>query len=141
MLFAVPAEAQLRGPTAEQALDRARQVYGPPAPEPNIENCSREQEAAAVSGEIVVCRRLNAAEAVSGFDLQDWERRYAAATMDKDNPKTPDFIRDCAEQGWPVGCFKLGTAPPPAYMIDFDSLPDAPPGSDADLIARGEKKR
>ena len=27
--------------------------------------------------------------------------------------------------------------PPPAIVVDFAALPDAPPGSDADRIARG----
>ena len=131
--------AQQRGPTAEQALDRARQAYGPPAPEPNIENCSREQEAAAVSGEIVVCRRLNAAEAVSGFDKEAWERDYAERTQGPQPMNVNlDFKPPMVGVSWSA---KFGAPPPPAYMIDFDTLPDAPPGSDADLIARGEKKR
>ena len=33
----------------------------------------------------------------------------------------------------------IGAPPPPMPLIDVKALPEAPPGSDADLIARGEK--
>ena len=148
LVFALPAAAQQRGPTAEQALERARQVYGPPAPaaaqDPTIERCTAEQEAAAISGEIVVCRRVNAAEAVSGFDREDWERRYAARTMDRGDPHPP--VANGPNSGIFTGpatvsglCLIPPCPPPPAYMIDFETLPDAPEGSDADLIAKGLK--
>ncbi|MGE5952438.1 MAG: hypothetical protein ACM308_02290, partial [Qipengyuania vulgaris] len=71
------------------------------------------------------------------YDKETAERRHAERTMRHNDPAPPDFIRDCHEQGWPVGCFKMGRVPPPAYMIDFDELPDTPKGSDADRIARG----
>ena len=38
-------------------------------------------------------------------------------------------------------CVKMsfGAPPPPMPIIDVKALPEAPPGSDADLIAKGEK--
>jgi hypothetical protein len=36
------------------------------------------------------------------------------------------------------GCFLQDCPPPPAYMVDFSELPEAPEGSDADRIAKGE---
>ena len=120
--------------TAEDVLAESRRTYGPA---PEVERCSAQQEAAIVSGEIIVCRRIvDQSEHRLNSD-KETERAYAEATMNKGNPKTPDFIRDCHDQGWPPGCFKLGKVPPPAYFIDFDQLPEAPPGSDADRIARG----
>ena len=37
------------------------------------------------------------------------------------------------------GCFIPPCPPPKMIFIDVKALPEAPPGSDADLIARGEK--
>ena len=37
------------------------------------------------------------------------------------------------------GCFIPPCPPPPMIFIDVKALPEAPPGSDADLIAKGEK--
>ena len=31
----------------------------------------------------------------------------------------------------------MGSVPPPAYLIDFDELPETPPGSDAERAAQG----
>ena len=108
-----------------------------------LEDCSEEQEAALLSGEIIVCRRRSDLEKY-GYDKERAERRYARETMNKGNPQTPD---PCGPN---CGIFKgpatVGSLcipglqkcpPPPAYIIDFDSLPEAPPGSDADRIARG----
>ena len=105
--------------------------YGAP-----LEDCSAEQEAASISGEIIVCRRRQDGGGF-GYDKERAERRYAEETMDKGNPRTPDFILDCQDQGWPVGCVRFGKVPPPALIIDVEALPEAPPGSDADRIGRG----
>lgn len=37
------------------------------------------------------------------------------------------------------GCF-LQKCPKPLYIIDLKAIPEPPPGSDADLIARGEMR-
>ena len=39
------------------------------------------------------------------------------------------------------GCFIPPCPPPKMIFIDVKALPEAPPGSDADLIARGEMKQ
>ena len=106
--------------------------YGPP-----VEDCSRDRDAATISGEIIVCRRIGDRSEYRLRAPDAAQKRFAEETMDQANPKPPDFIRDCHEQGWPPGCVRVGSVPPPAHMIDFDALPDAPPGSDADRIARG----
>ena len=120
--------------TAEQAIDEARDAYGPPPPN---EECRLEQDAATITGEIIVCRRLGDQSDYRLVSPSEATKRYAEETMNAGNPKPPDFILDCNDQGWPVGCVRVGSVPPPAYIIDFDTLPDAPPGSDADRIARG----
>ena len=37
-------------------------------------------------------------------------------------------------------CMHGGYAPPPVYYIDLSKIPDAPAGSDADKIAKGEMR-
>lgn len=37
-------------------------------------------------------------------------------------------------------CIRVGRAPPPVYYIDLSKIPEAPPGSDADKIAKGEMR-
>ncbi|MDE1916145.1 MAG: hypothetical protein KGJ57_01460 [Sphingomonadales bacterium] len=41
-----------------------------------------------------------------------------------------------------AGCARVrgGYAPPPVYYIDLSKIPEAPPGSDADKIAKGEAR-
>jgi hypothetical protein len=130
-----PASGQKTSPTAEELVQATRDAYGPPPPAD--ERCEADQEAASISGEIVVCRRRSPQETQQLRERAETRSRYAEATMDRNNPKTPDFISDSQDQGWPPGCVRVGRVPPPAYMIDFDSLPETPPGSDADRIARG----
>lgn len=103
-----------------------------------LEDCSAEQEAASISGEIVVCRRRRDQSNERYSSSEEAERRYAAETMDKDSPRAPDVF-GITNQGVTVarGCFIGPCPPPPAYIIDVEALPEAPPGSDADRIARG----
>ena len=100
------------------------------------EDCERDQDAATITGEIIVCRRRTGDENRL-YDKEAAERRHAEKTAFKGDPEAPDFILDCQDQGWPVGCFRMGSVPPPVYMIDFDELPETPAGSDADRAARG----
>lgn len=126
------AAAQDRPPNAEQALEDARVSYGPP---PDTEPCSAEQEAAAISGEIVVCAR-RPSEEHRLRSSEDARRRYAAATMDAGDPRAPAFAGPPCDTS-KAGCIGFGWVPPRAIVIDFAALPEAPPGSDADRIARG----
>ncbi len=51
-------------------------------------------------------------------------------------PRAPQLDRgSCRGQS---GCVTGGWAPPPVYMIDLSAIPEAPEGSDADKIAKGE---
>ncbi|MDJ0644277.1 MAG: hypothetical protein QNJ15_15795 [Erythrobacter sp.] len=109
-----------------------------------VERCEDEADIARVAGEIIVCRDLG--EASDGaWDKSDWERRYAAATQ---GPK-PVF-QDAGGLQFPaegslatitVTLSGVCVIPPcpreSALLIDVEALPEAPPGSDADRIARG----
>ena len=148
-LFATVLVAAVALPVAAQDADTPLQPQqgSPPeridllaaareADEP-LEDCSEEQEAALLSGEIIVCRRRSDLDEY-GYDKERAERRYARETMNKGNPSAPDVF-GIPDHGVVAarGCFIPPCPPPPAYIIDFESLPDAPPGSDADRIARG----
>ena len=105
--------------------------------------CVEDDLATVISGEIVVCGR-SGKNTDGVWDQGAWERRYAAETMNKDNPPPVD---PCGPNcGIFTGAPTIGglcipglqkCPPPPAIMIDIAALPEAPPGSDADRIARG----
>lgn len=102
-----------------------------------LHNCRAETDAGTISGEIVVCREVGSEDTELSGDREETRKRYALETMLKGAPRAPDFIIDCHEQGYPFGCVAFGKVPPPAYSVDFDALPIAPAGSEADRIARG----
>ena len=52
-------------------------------------------------------------------------------------PRAPRFDRGSCK-GQP-GCIGFGKVPDPIYYVDVKDLPEAPAGSDANLIATGEK--
>ena len=142
---AILAGACLASPAAAQAALEA-QTGSPPEridilvetapPADEYEDCERDQDAATISGEIIVCRKRSSDENRL-YDRESSQRRHAERTAFEGDPKSPDFILDCQDQGWPFGCFKLGGAPTPVLLIDVEALPEAPLGSDADRIGRG----
>ena len=119
--------------TPPQRID----LLTPPDDGAELEDCSEDQESASISGEIVVCRR-RADKGGFGYDKERGQRRYARETMNKGSPQAPDVF-GIPSHGPVVarGCFIPPCPPPPVYYVDFGALPDAPPGSDADRIARG----
>ncbi|WP_379923261.1 hypothetical protein [Erythrobacter sp. R86502] len=105
--------------------------------EAQLQACRDDADAGTISGEIVVCREVGSDDSNLTGDRATTQKRYAQETMLKGAPRAPDFIADCKDQGNPFGCVGFGNAPPPAYIVDFDALPAAPAGSDADRIGRG----
>ena len=106
-----------------------------------LEDCSAEQEAATISGEIIVCRKRRD-NAEYGFDAERARQRFAEETMNKGDIRAPDvagagIFRGPATVGGVCGIGLNPCPPPPAYIVDFSALPEAPPGSDADRMARG----
>ena len=53
-------------------------------------------------------------------------------------PRAPDFVPKYPGVVVARGCFIPPCPPPPMIFIDVKALPEAPAGSDADLIAKGE---
>lgn len=130
---------QSDGSTSIDILASMEDLYGP---EPPMEDCSDEQEAAILSGEIIVCRRKQDQREFRTLPDDAAESRYARETMNKDNPQTPDVAGPGIFKGKPTigGMCIPGLQkcpPPPALIIDVSALPKAPPGSDADRISRG----
>lgn len=108
-----------------------------------IEQCEREVEAATISREIVVCREIveDSQRYRTGSDSES-EDRYARETMYANDPQAPDvagpgIFRGPATVGGLCIPGLQKCPPPPALMVDVTALPQAPPGSDADRIARG----
>lgn len=120
--------------TAEQVAERAQKAYGPPPPEPAC--------APAKGDEIVVCARQqdNSLFRVKSSSELDPESEEA---LKGGLPRAPDVAGPGIFTG-PATVGKLcipglqKCPPPPAIIIDFSALPEAPEGSDADRVGKGE---
>ena len=119
--------AQQQPATAEDVVEDARAAYGPPSPKKKCEDQD--------SDEIVVCAEE---QEQSQFRIRSDERAqddYARETMNEGNPPAPDVAGPGIFRG--KATFGFGAPPPPALIIDFSELPEAPLGSDADRISKG----
>jgi len=128
--------------TAGEAIQQAKRMYGPPPPRRNCVKKPDRPGAKQDDEEIVVC----------GQEEQDSSQFRVKSSRELD-PNSPDALRDGVPRAPDVAgdgifkgkatmgklCLMAGCPPPPAYMIDLKDLPDAPEGSDADLIAKGKK--
>jgi hypothetical protein len=122
MLLAAAAAAANPGPsaTAEQLLENARKVYS--AAPPKAEPCPD-----STGDEIVVCA-----------EREDPAKQYVPSDTDSGDPddgvpRAPDVT------GLPSGGMRIGRTPRHPLIIDLKAIPEPPPGSDADQIAKGEK--
>lgn len=136
-LFSSPLAAQdaLEAQTGEPP-ERIDLTIEPPENEEALENCSDDQDAATITGEIVVCRRRTGEENRL-YDKQTAERRHAERTK---GPMPVDVAGPGIFRGAPTMggmCFIPPCPKDPVYLIDFAELPDTPAGSDADRAARG----
>src|SRR3546814_8299289 len=86
-----------------------------------MDNCVGDQEAAILSGEIVVCRSKRDESEFRTLPSGDAQARYAQETMNKGNPQTPDVAGEGIFRGPATvsGLCILGPCPqPPALFID-----------------------
>ncbi len=120
--------------TAEQVIKSARDAYGPPAPKPA---CAPQK-----GNEIVVCAKDqdNSQFRVKSTAELDPTSKQA---LDDGLPRAPDVSGPGIFKGKATigGLCIPGLQkcpPPPALIIDVSALPQAPAGSDADKIAKGE---
>lgn len=124
-------------PSSDDDFANAEVDFGPPAP---MEDCTEEQEAASIAGEIVVCRRRVDDSEHRYSTSTEAADRYARETMNKGDPPPPNVDGEYIFTGpATVGglCLVPPCPPPAAYIIDFDELPETPPGSDADRVGQG----
>jgi hypothetical protein len=109
-----------------QRIEAARQVYGPTT---EFDRCRRRDD----SAEIVVCVDRGEDQRVPSTaesNPTSHEALYDGV------PRAPQLDKgSCKGQ---AGCMVGGWVPPPVYYIDVSALPQAPAGSDADLVAKGE---
>ncbi|MBC2653441.1 hypothetical protein H7F50_11425 [Novosphingobium flavum] len=131
------------GPPAEQAATKAE---SPPPDDAVIASGLMISPAAAArrrraecaesrrQGEIVVCG-ADRGEQWRVPSTTDSDPRSRQG-MDTGVPSAPNVssLPDCTR----VKCRGFGKVPPPVYVVDFSKLPQAPAGSDADRIAKGE---
>ena len=100
--------------------------------------CQRKQESALISGEIVVCGERSENDRYRLSPPGEARKRYAEETMDRGLGLAPDFKPPPCRPSLLTLCPELGGAGERPVVVDFDALPDAPEGSDADRIAKGE---
>jgi hypothetical protein len=153
-IFAAPLAAQddtaaTNAPSAEPTAAPTPATAGPPAPprvnlmvtvprgevnQAQLQECRDDADAGTISGEIVVCRETgnNGENPLTG-DRAATQKRYAQETMLKGAPRAPEAF-GIPDNGKGIG---FGKPPPVAITVDFDALPTAPAGSDADRMARG----
>jgi hypothetical protein len=130
---AAPAPAPNPQPPINLMVTRPRNEVN----QAQLQECRKDNDAGTISGEIVVCAETGTDTSALTGTRAESQKRYAQETANKGKPLTPDFIKDCKDQGNPFGCVSFGKGVPPAYIVDFATLPTAPAGSDADRISRG----
>lgn len=129
-----PTQAQDRSaPTAETVVEDARIAYGPPPPKPKCDPGDGD--------EIVVCAEEQEQSQFRVQSSSDLDPEGDEALNDG-LPRAPNVGGPGIFHGEPtIGSLCVPglqkCPPPPAIMVDFTKLPEAPPGSDADRIARG----
>lgn len=149
-----PGMAQTRVPIDVESLEQNEQddgrvvidILAPPKGREPLNDaekrqCERESEAAIISGEIIVCAQLgeDSSHYYSG-DRDAARKRYAEETAFAGDIRAPDVAGGGIFRGPATvsgQCFIPPCPKPPALIIDVEALPEAPPGSDADRIARG----
>ncbi len=136
-MLAAPAPAQVQleandlDSKVAERIEITRERYGPPAPR-------RRCESSGDADAIVVCAPDRGEDQrVPSTADSDPASLEARRELNNGVPRAPQLDRgSCRGQ---AGCMVGGWAPPPVYVIDVKAIPEAPEGSEADLIARGEK--
>ncbi|WP_275226919.1 hypothetical protein [Novosphingobium album (ex Liu et al. 2023)] len=130
----MPAQAQESAGSSDarvaEMLLRARDAY-------DTDSARRRCDRAAAGQEIVVCAQDDARFRVPSTSQSD---PLSPEALDDGRLHAPDLEPKYPGPVVARGCFIPPCPRPPAYMIDLSTIPEAPPGSDADKIARGEMR-
>jgi len=102
----------------------------------SVETVQGRCRSARKTGEIVVCVDRGEDLRVPSTAESDPSSLAARRALNNGIPRAPQLDRGSCK-GQP-GCVVGGWAPPPIYVIDLSTIPEAPEGSDADKIAKGE---
>ena len=120
--------------TAEEALANAEAHWSGAIDIKKPDPCADESEDPDV---IVVCRRWESGERYMFERPPDRPVGADIRTSGSGSPRPPDFNESCLHNRGRENCMMGGWAPPPAYMVDFDSLPETPAGSEAARLYGG----
>lgn len=132
-LAAVPLLAQAADPEPDpQVAERLAAARSRLSVETVQDRC----RSARKTDEIVVCVDRGEDLRVPSTAESDPSSLAARRALNNGVPRAPQLDRGSCK-GQP-GCIIGGWAPPPIYVIDPAALPEAPEGSDADKIAKGE---
>lgn len=104
-------------------------------------DCQRKQEAALISGEIVVCGNRAENDRHRLRSREDAQRDFANRTMDRGLALAPDFSPPPCKPNLLTFCSELRPIGEAPVMVDFSQLPESPEGSDADKVGKGEIPR
>jgi len=87
----------------------------------------------------VVCADDGGDQRVPSTAESDPNSREARRALDGNLPSAPDVSSIKCRRGAGGVCRgNFGGVPPPVYYVDVSALPQAPEGSEADRIAKGE---
>lgn len=113
-------ETDQAAPTADELVAESEPVVGPPLPP----GC----EVDPFNNSVTICAPRNDEQ----FRVP---RRIDPDRVDAfgDVPRAPDVF-GIPQHGIPI---PFGSVPEPVLLIDLEAIPEAPPGSDADRVARG----
>lgn len=126
-----PADPDVVQANVEQMIAAQRQAYGIDRP---VIRCRQDNP-----DEIVVCVDHGRDQAMPSTAESDPNSRAARKALDGNIPSAPFVGSISCRRGADGVCRgNMGGAPAPAYYLDVSALPQAPEGSDADKIAKGE---
>ena len=126
-----PTDSAAADRKSQDMIDTAKAVYGEA---PGGVSCAK-----ADPDEIVVCLDRPKDQRVPSTSQTDPNSRAARKALDGNIPSAPFVGSIRCRQGADGVCRgNVGGGPTPAYYVDVSALPQAPEGSDADRIAKGE---